>query len=406
MTINVSTFGAVGNGIADDTIALQNAINAAQAAKDLLVFEPNKRYKTTATLIVRQGGASKFEFMLDGFHSKIVPAHGGFTIDVQPQATIAAAASAQDDGLIKMANFTIDNDFATATTGGIRIGREGYRMYPIHRVSLLSEVMIEELRGEALLITGASHFDVDKFVVRNHFGGKGCRIATTEKAFTGDITFNDCQFQALGGEWGFTMTGWAPNGTGLAEVRGIRFVNSVFYGKGMRIEGHQNSLIADLWLESCAFDSQDTDHAFSAELINNGKFNKWYLSDLYFVGYTGTPMRFMASAAGESQSIRIDGCLFGHSGAGIHIEGLDGFTISGCQFDSITTWSAINIAGDSKEFQVHGNRADADCAITNLIAVGGTASRAQIVDNVTFAGAPLQWWSSGGSNNLANNVAL
>src|SRR5690606_29404236 len=53
MTILVSSFGAVGNGTTDDTAAIQSAINAAQTAKDVLLFEPRKIYRTTAPLIVK-----------------------------------------------------------------------------------------------------------------------------------------------------------------------------------------------------------------------------------------------------------------------------------------------------------------------------------------------------------------
>lgn len=47
--LNVRSYGAVGNGLADDTIALQNAINATQTAGGV-IFLPKGSYKITATL--------------------------------------------------------------------------------------------------------------------------------------------------------------------------------------------------------------------------------------------------------------------------------------------------------------------------------------------------------------------
>lgn len=50
ITYNVSDYGAVGNGVADDTDALQDAIDAAIAAKGGIIFLPQGTYRTTAPL--------------------------------------------------------------------------------------------------------------------------------------------------------------------------------------------------------------------------------------------------------------------------------------------------------------------------------------------------------------------
>lgn len=52
-SIKVDSFGAIGNGIADDTSAIQKAINQASGTKKTLVFSENKTYKITKTLLMK-----------------------------------------------------------------------------------------------------------------------------------------------------------------------------------------------------------------------------------------------------------------------------------------------------------------------------------------------------------------
>ena len=50
--LNVHDFGAVGNGVTDDSSSIQSAINAAQASKGDTVFFPNGTYAITQTLTI------------------------------------------------------------------------------------------------------------------------------------------------------------------------------------------------------------------------------------------------------------------------------------------------------------------------------------------------------------------
>ncbi len=55
---DVRMYGAVGNGISDDTAAIQSAINAVVAAGGGLVFFPAQTFKITAALVINMGVAT------------------------------------------------------------------------------------------------------------------------------------------------------------------------------------------------------------------------------------------------------------------------------------------------------------------------------------------------------------
>jgi hypothetical protein len=59
--VNVKDFGAIGDGVADDTAALQNAINAAQT-NGRSVYLPVGRYKLTSTINITAGMRLRGEF--------------------------------------------------------------------------------------------------------------------------------------------------------------------------------------------------------------------------------------------------------------------------------------------------------------------------------------------------------
>lgn len=78
--INVKDFGAVGDGVADDTAALQAAINAGNSGRT--VFFPAGSYRTTATLTTSSGSGTSLRLMGESYQkfsinggSKIIADH-------------------------------------------------------------------------------------------------------------------------------------------------------------------------------------------------------------------------------------------------------------------------------------------------------------------------------------------
>lgn len=66
---NVKAYGAVGDGVTDDTVAIQKAINAAGAAGGGTVWFPAKDFVITSTLNIGDGSNTKFS-TINGIHLK------------------------------------------------------------------------------------------------------------------------------------------------------------------------------------------------------------------------------------------------------------------------------------------------------------------------------------------------
>src|SRR2546426_5017891 len=75
---NVRVFGAMGNGTADDTAAIQKAIDAARDAGGGLVFIPAGTYRVTSTVVLRSpvsgiGGGRARALVTCDLRVKLVP---------------------------------------------------------------------------------------------------------------------------------------------------------------------------------------------------------------------------------------------------------------------------------------------------------------------------------------------
>lgn len=77
-SINVVDFGAVGDGVADDTVAIQAAFTAVQN-RGCIVFPPSKRFRTTSVIVMPP---STFRVVIQGNGSTILAAHNGNGLDL------------------------------------------------------------------------------------------------------------------------------------------------------------------------------------------------------------------------------------------------------------------------------------------------------------------------------------
>ena len=73
--VNVKDYGAIGNGVADDTTAINTALAVLNGTLGGTLYFPRGTYKITSTLVIPilVGGASRIRFLGEGFASTITP---------------------------------------------------------------------------------------------------------------------------------------------------------------------------------------------------------------------------------------------------------------------------------------------------------------------------------------------
>ena len=120
--INVKWFGAVGDNVADDTVAIQTAIDtvAGSTREGGIVYVDAGKYKTTATITLYDGitllgaGRSKEnEAALDLGATTFIGTHTG-----------AAVISLKGTINCKLSNFAIESDTTTYPKTGLLLGRD------------------------------------------------------------------------------------------------------------------------------------------------------------------------------------------------------------------------------------------------------------------------------------------
>lgn len=421
MVVKASTYGAVGNGSTDDTTALQNAINAAQAAKDLLELDPAKNYKITSPLIVQQGGASQQEFSMDGKGSNIINHGSGFAIEVRTNGSITNYATGA--GSIHMRNFDVrpPTPGSANTKKGIKVGRTGYQMYDNATANLLQDVNLYQLGGRALEIINAAHFNLERVVQRNDRvgNGEGMYIGALDSgAFCGDIVFITCQFQGdFGASYGrpFHITGWGAT-SARAQTRGLRFRECTFYGGGARIEASANSQLGDMWFYNCQWDgptggrTAGVGNGLEITANNNGGIDKLYLDNPYIVNYDGIGLRIWDDAPSVMSDVHISRGSVSMCYEPIKCDGANGFYLDGVAVTNCNNpqWALINLTPGCKNFKVDGCTESGNTGTgKKFIAVGdGSTSNFDISNNTSYsAGFDVLYDYTGGvTKNVYNNV--
>lgn len=427
MTINVSTYGAVGNGTTDDTTAIQNAINAAQAANDVLEFQANKVYRITNKLIVQQGratssGAHK-QFFLDGKGSSIKNDGPDFAIEVQPLASIGAGANAIGD--ISMKNFTVVPPNATVANAkkGIKIGLENKFMYCNNRPVALQDVNLTQLGGRALEIVNAGHFDVVRVTQRDDFFGTGSGAGEglflaglSAGGFCGDMSFLDCQFQGNinnGGGLSTRIVTYAASGE--AQLRGVRFERCVWYGSTCRVEATVGGKTNDIWFRDCAWDgpnstlSQGNGDALEIYASNGGLIDKVYFENPYIVNYNGKGIWMRDDEPSRMQDVHVRGGSVSMCYEPVKCDGAWGFYLDGLAITNCPTaqWALINLTPGCRNFKVDGcTESNNNGTAQYFIAVGdGNTHTFDISNNVSYSTAVgLIYDYAGTPKNLFNNV--
>ncbi|MDL9978735.1 glycosyl hydrolase family 28-related protein [Microbacterium sp. ASV49] len=312
---NVQDFGAKGNGTADDTTAIQSAINAAQAAGGGTVYLPSGTYKTTATLIVT---GAKMTVEGEGASSIIA---GAFAVgDIVRVARPSASAPLVANGL-----FT---DFAIISTikktAGAALAMDGVQDMRICNVHAVSRVYSDPNN----LWDSFSFHDFTIVVVEN------CKIQSQNKGII-------CWGNQVGADiWitGGTLCSFTPIGVHVGGgVGGVYFDEFLCYLNGTNVlidDALAGSANREIFFNDAVLDGS---YRHNVEVKQNGVYllafqNTWF-SNSGFDGKAGHPdgclLRVHPGAILHPSNITVAGCkMFNGYGSGIFAES-GSWTITG-----------------------------------------------------------------------------
>ncbi len=196
--VNVKDFGAVGNGVTDDTAAIQAAINAANLGKT--VFLPAGTYRTTSTLATSSGTGTSLRLMGDSYQifssvggTKILADHssgpvikfqgsnqGIENITITSSSSRASAAFGNNHGILVEPPDVVGGRIERFTLNSVNITQQPYNgfiasgytfMMNIHRLS------VGQCSGHACIL------DNGAATGRTNKGGNGGHVITQLRTF-------------------------------------------------------------------------------------------------------------------------------------------------------------------------------------------------------------------------------
>jgi hypothetical protein len=195
--IYISDYGAVGDGVTDDTSAINAAITAAATGKQGLVFESGKTYLVASQISISNSG-NTVPVYVDGNGSTLI-AKSTFT-----DAAVLYVENPQG----KVNTFSVRNLFIDGNaTGG---STANYGLYVKgSQDAIYSQIQVIDTVSHGFLIQGESGFGIYYNVFdtckagasANGNGGDGFRIAGVGGRFANSNTFVNCasQYNAAGG---------------------------------------------------------------------------------------------------------------------------------------------------------------------------------------------------------------
>lgn len=243
---NVKDFGAVGDGVADDTAAIQAAMNAAWLTgttasgngKGMKVFFPSGTYLTSAPLTNTSAAGGKIQLVGDNMET--VTVGGSFTGYVVDNPDLAGISS----NITVVSNMRIVNGNFAAGSGALRLG---------FTVGMLVDRCI--LQGFNALDMGSNAFNsiVSNCQITPNFNNQ---IPGTVGIYTGQNTIISCSIQGYdtGVMVGATSGGGDAGATG-AVIIGCRIevcTTAIFFGQN--VLGHvtgASGTVCSLSTERC-----------------------------------------------------------------------------------------------------------------------------------------------------------
>lgn len=320
-------FGAVGDGVADDTAALQAAFDAVDPVLGGTVFLPAGRYRITTGLVVRsnntqvvgEGPGPRNGVSQGGYGTRL---EAGGTLNGAPLLRIQLDSNDKPANAVTLRDFAVDG-MGVATGAGIHFrSNRGY----------VEQVFVWNFGGHGFHLQGYPSWDVYDSVLfacqAAYNGGSGLHLddGATDMHFTNCILYNNLDNMQLAGGGSPQVHGCHFYAAGRYD---IYFNGAGSRGKfiGCKIEGAQqhgvlfdstNGGYSDIQFVACGFASHGRAGANTYDWVSftgptaNG-IARTLFAGCSFSTKAGTPLprSFLNLATSAAQGTVVSGCAFG-----------------------------------------------------------------------------------------------
>lgn len=417
--VSVKDFGAVGDGVADDTAAIQAAINYTQDNNRTLEFETGGKYKITGTLAWKHGQSStdaiKYNVRVKGNNAIIYPSGSATAVDIVPRCTFADRATGRGEADIDISDLWVDGYLSPSSAKALNVGRAGFQCSNFEWSSVYGLTVSGFNAGnEVVLFVECRHINVTNMAIR----AGSCGIAAnTASTFCGDMVFHSCEFTGTASSRPINMN----TGAASAEVRGITFSACDIYGTGTLLSSTgAASLVADIWFDNgCQFDGPGSpagEIALAVQATGGGKLSQIHVIQAYFVNYTGAVIYANTETGGVLTQFNVQGgginnitCAGGSGNAAIFCINCESVSIRDVEFDAIsaTAGQLINIDGCTNVL-IHNNKATNSTGINYGVTIGNASNNYSICNNVidVATGAINDYTGGSPTRQSANNLVI
>lgn len=407
--IETAWFGVPITTTSDASTSLQKAITFAQKANIPLSMQEKSDIKLDTQIVIEHGknasGDQTKNFTLYGNRSIIRPNFNGAAFFIKPLCTTANIGTGYEIARIDISELQFDNYFGLlngyASASGILIGRSGFRFDGFIQ-SIVKNILFTGFTVPCLdIISG-------RMILFQNVIGRSCGVkiqCVTNSEFCGDMSFEGCQFGGTETNRPIHIKGFANVGT-RSEVRGISFDDCIVYGSGTYIEASTNTMVGDIWFDSCAWDGPSAPAGQKAiQLYANGTsiLSQIFINMPYIVNYTGQAIYSSTDGSGKVEHFQV---LGGHIGlinaagteAAIRIISTEHAMIHNVSFSEITGTDVINVDGSSAHISIQHNSLQ-NSTVTYFIGIGSVTDF-MVVNNIGIAGVND---ASGAVNKLVTN---
>ena len=418
--VSVKDFGAVGDGVTDDSAAIQSAIDYCQGIDQALALEPGKRYRLDTGLVFKHGRSAtdtkSYSVRLIGNGAALYPSGSQTAITITPRCSFADRGTGRGEAHIHISDVVVDGFYGPNTAAALTIGAWGFWCSSLSWSQIQTFTVQNFNPGRnVVLLYEARHAVFDALCVRN---GITAIYAASPGSFCGDIVFHACEFTGTVASPPINISTPGTN----TEVRGLTFSSCDIYGSGTIISSTgTNSFVGDIWFTNgTQFDGPAApagEHALRIFADNTGRVFQIHVLDVYFVSYTGAAVFASKSGSGDISILTVKGgginnCTTG-AGTGsamLFFLNVQSASVRDVEFDSITgvVGSAyINFDG-CNNVVCHNNKGTRSSTVEYGIAIGNSSNNYSIMGNVMNVGtAVINDYTSGSpTRQVLNNLRI